>query len=105
MGTIGYDLSKMLDYVGTQQGAQQALYAQALYAQAATNTGVGIIDEIRHDKNKADDARLIIQDLFDIIVMLAGAMRTYKARKEIKAEEAKGGMTHNQHEMSNRSSF
>ena len=96
----------MFDYVGTQQGAQQ-LTAQALYAQAAanTNTGVGIIDEIRHDKNKADDARLIIQDLFDIIIMLAGAMRTYKARKEIKADEAQGGMTNNQHEMSNRSSF
>ena len=105
MGTIGYDLSQMLDYVGTQQGAQQ-LTAQALYAQATTtNTGVTVIDELRHDKNKADDARLILQDLFDIIVMLAGAMRTYKARKEIKAEEAKGGMTHNQHEMSNRSSF
>ena len=105
MGTICYDLSQMFDYVGTQQGAQQ-LTAQALYAQATTtNTGVGIIDELRHDKNKADDARLIIQDLLDIIFMLAGAMRTYKARKEIKAEEAKGGMTNNQHEMSNRSSF
>ena len=94
----------MFDYVGTLQGSQaQALTAQALYAQATTttNTGVTVIDELRHDKNKADDARLIIQDLLDIIFMLAGAMRTYKARKEIKAEEAKGGMTNNQHEMSN----
>ena len=92
----------MFDYVGTPQEAK-ALTAQALYAQAAasTNTGVTIIDELRHDKNKADDARLIIQDLLDIIFMLAGAMRTYKARKEIKAEEARGGMTNNQHEMSN----
>ena len=99
----------MFDYVGTQQQDRaQALIAQGLYAQAATNTGVTgvtIIDELRHDKNKADDARLIIQDLFDIIIMLAGAMRTYKARKEIKAEEARVGMTNNQHEMSNRSSF
>ena len=96
----------MFDYVGTPQGAK-GLHAQALYAQAATNNipGGGIIDELRHDKNKADDARLIIQDLFDIIIMLAGAMRTYKARKEIKAEEARVGMTNNQHEMSNRSSF
>ena len=98
----------MFDYVGTQQGAADSgikLIAQGLYAQAAVDPtnipGGGIIDELRHDKNKADDARLIIQDLFDIIVMLAGAMRTYKARKEIKAEEAKGGMTNNQHEMSN----
>ena len=93
----------MFDYVGTsQQDRAQALIAQGLYAQAATtNTGVTVIDELRHDKNKADDARLIIQDLLDIIFMLAGAMRTYKARKEIKAEEAKGGMTNNQHEMSN----
>ena len=95
----------MFDYVGTTQGAADSgisLIAQGLYAQATTtNTGVTVIDELRHDKNKADDARLIIQDLLDIIFVLAGAMRTYKARKEIKAGEAQGGMTNNQHEMSN----
>ena len=96
----------MVVYVGTPpQDTAQAMYAQATTSN--TNTQ-GTIEKIRdgtYDRNKADDARLIIQDLFDVIIMLAGAMRTYKARKEIKAEEAKGGMTHNQHEMSNRSSF
>ena len=96
----------MVVYVGTPpQDTAQAMYAQATTSN--TNTQ-GTIEKIRdgtYDRNKADDARLIIQDLFDIIIMLAGAMRTYKARKEIKADEAQGGMTNNQHEMSNRSSF
>ena len=91
LGTLGYDFFNMFDYVGTPANPS----VQGLVAMAAiVNPTEMTVDE----RNKANDARLIIQDLFDVLAMLAGAMRTYKARKEIMAARKAGD---NNFEMTN----
>ena len=81
----------MFDYVGTPANPS----VQGLVAMAAiVNPTEMTVDE----RNKANDARLIIQDLFDVLAMLLGAMRTYKARKEIMAARKAGD---NNFEMTN----
>ena len=91
LGTLGYDFFNMFDYVGTPANPN----GQGLVAMAAiVNPTEMTVDE----RNKANDARLIIQDLFDVLAMLAGAMRTYKARKEIMAARKAGD---NNFEMTN----
>ena len=92
LGTLGYDFFNMFDYVGTPANANPN--AQPLVAMATVGDGQITVDE----RNKANDARLIIQDLFDVLAMLLGAMRTYKARKEIMAARKAGD---NNFEMTN----
>ena len=95
LGTLGYDFFNMFDYVGTPANPNgQGLVAMAAIGDGQINPNEMTVDE----RNKANDARLIIQDLFDVLAMLAGAMRTYKARKEIMAARKAGD---NNFEMTN----
>ena len=95
LGTLGYDFFNMFDYVGTPANPNgQGLVAMAAIGDGKYNPTEMTVDE----RNKANDARLILQDLFDVLAMLLGAMRTYKARKEIMAARKAGD---NNFEMTN----